>query len=221
VLALFTGIVFWSVCSLSTAILAQAKPEEDEHPEDASQKELLIESMIEKMTVDRESSQSGSQVTFKGDPVKLYPGDLKVGDNFLELAAKTDIEFQFGNKVTIISIVPSIDTKVCELQTHKLNRAKNLNANVEVITISRDLPMAQNRFSRKSNMEKIRFYSDYKTASFGKASGLLMQGNELLARAVLVLDQEGIVRYLQVVPETTHFPDIDQAIETANALAAR
>jgi thiol peroxidase len=173
---------------------------------------------MDNVTVAKESSQAGSQVNFKGEPVKLYPGKLKLGDNFVDLAKGTDIDFQFGNKVTIVSIVPSIDTPVCELQTHKLDGAKDLGSDVDVVTISRDLPMAQNRFTKSCQLKNIKFYSDYKSGAFGKKSGLMMQGKELLARAIVVLDKKGVVKYVQVVPEITHFPDLDKAIQAAKAL---
>lgn len=91
---------------------------------------------------------------------------------------------------------------------------------MERITISRDLPFAQRRAARESGFEGIRFLSDYRSGAFGRSLGLLAADNELLARALLVVDREGIVRHVQVVPEITHLPDMRRAVAVAERLAA-
>lgn len=171
--------------------------------------------------VDTSSALPGGTIAARGESVQLYDGTFKVGDNFLDLVKGTDIEFPFKNRVTIVSIVPSIDTSVCELQTHQLDGSKAVLPDVDRVTISRDLPMAQVRFAKEGKIKRIQFVSDYKTGSFGKKSGLMMKGKELLARAVLVVDQKGVVRYLQVVPEISHLPDLTKAISVANQLVAK
>ncbi len=122
-------------------------------------------------------------------------------------------------RVLLLSIVPSIDTKVCEAQTHYLaEEGSGIGNRVERITISRDTPFAQKRFSEEANFADIRFLSDYKEGEFGRATGLLMEESRLLARSVIVVDREGVVRYIQVVPEITHLPDMDSAFEKASSL---
>jgi thiol peroxidase len=126
---------------------------------------------------------------------------------------------QIMGKVLIISVVPSIDTKVCEEQTHNLGeQGTNLSAAVERITISRDTPFAQKRFSEEAKLLNVTFLSDYRDGSFGKSTGLLIDDSMLLARSVIVVDQKGIVRYIQVVPELSHLPDLEAAFLKAESL---
>jgi len=129
------------------------------------------------------------------------------------------VAFPFKNKVTLVSIVPSLDTPVCEMQTYKLSTMK-LDPAVDVVTVSRDLPMAQARFAREHQMSADGFVSDYKSGAFGKTTGLMMKEKELLARGVAVLDKTGVIRHLQIVPEVSHLPDLDKAVQLANALAS-
>ncbi len=120
--------------------------------------------------------------------------------------------------VRLISVVPSLDTEVCDRQTHLMSEAKNLNAKVERITISRDLPYAQGRFSEKSKLGNLRYLSDYKAGEFGKKMGLIIERNGLLARAMIVVDGAGVVRYFQIVPVIYALPNVAKAIEAANKL---
>jgi thiol peroxidase len=131
---------------------------------------------------------------------------------------KVDLS-QFKGKVLLISLVPSIDTKVCEAQTHYLGeRGVNLPDDVVRVTISRDTPFAQKRFSEEAKLHNITFLSDYRDGSFGKATGLLIDDSMLLARSVIVVDRIGVVRYIQVVPELSHLPDMGAAFSKANEL---
>tara|TARA_R110002072_G_scaffold534_6_gene4077 strand:+ start:252602 stop:253174 length:573 start_codon:yes stop_codon:yes gene_type:complete len=168
--------------------------------------------------VNNESVKPGSSVNFMGNKVKLYKGSLKVGDKFSHKTNRTGINFKFQNKVTIVNIVPSIDTPVCEAQTHILGEDKTINKGIDLVTISRDLPMAQSRFAKEAKLTNINYYSDYKYGKFGKKTGLLLKDKELLARGVLVLDEKGIVRYIQIVSEITQIPDMNKAIQFANSL---
>jgi len=92
-------------------------------------------------------------------------------------------------------------------------------ASVERITISRDLPFAQMRFAKEGKLEGMRFLSDYRDGSFGRATGLLMEDLQLHARAVILVDKQGVVRYLQVVPEVANLPDMERAFAEATRLA--
>ena len=146
-------------------------------------------------------------ITLRGQPLTLVGQTLEVGQPLpgihLPDAGMNNVQLHsFRGQVTIVSIVPSIDTKVCEKQTHILSEKNNgLDASVRLVTISRDLPFAQKRFSEQANIKNILFLSDYRGAQFGQKTGLLIEENQLLARAILVLDREGIIRYLEIVPE--------------------
>jgi len=122
----------------------------------------------------------------------------------------------FKGKVTILSVVPSLDTPTCDKQTHILSEENNgLDQTTNLVTISRDLPFAQKRFAKEANIENILFLSDYRDAKFGMSMGLLIEENRLLTRAVIVLDREGVVRYLEVVPELARLPEMEKAFHSA------
>ena len=164
-------------------------------------------------------------VTLRGQPLTLVGEALEVGQPLPDIrlpdAGMNSVELgSFRGQVTIVSIVPSIDTKVCEKQTHILSEENNgLDATVRLVTISRDLPFAQKRFSENANIKNILFLSDYRGAQFGKKTGLLIQESQLLARAILVLDKEGIIHYMEIVPELAQLPKMQQAFEFAKILA--
>jgi thiol peroxidase len=123
---------------------------------------------------------------------------------------------QEKGKVLFLSVVPSLDTRVCDVQTHYLGEeGDRLPQGVQRITISRDTPFAQRRFAREAKLTDIRYLSDYKEGEFGRSTGLLMDGYKLLARSVILVDKHGIVRYIQVVPEMTHLPSMEGAFEKA------
>jgi len=125
-----------------------------------------------------------------------------------------------GNgKVRIISVVPSLDTPTCDAQTHELvEKDPSLSQNIDLVTVSMDLPFAQARWARAAKVKNVTFLSDYKTGDFGMSTGLLIQPLHLLARTVIVVDKNGIVRYVQVVPEITELPDMPAAMAAAKAL---
>lgn len=166
----------------------------------------------------------GQHVTFKGDPLALEGTAIKVGDS-LPSAMVTNNDLKPVNlaeakgKVRIISIVPSIDTPVCEEQTHELSEKNGgLDKQVELITVSMDLPFAQKRFAKEAKIHNVTFLSDYKAGEFGKNTGLLIQPLHLLARTVLVVDKDNVIRYMQVVPEITNLPDMQAAMKAAKGL---
>ena len=122
-------------------------------------------------------------------------------------------------KVRIISIVPSLDTPVCEEQTHRLSEKNaGLAKQVELVTVSMDLPFAQGRFAKEAKIKNVTFLSDYKSGEFGMSHGLMIGPLHLLSRAVLVTDKDNIVRYIQVVPELTSLPDLGEAMKFAQTL---
>jgi thiol peroxidase len=179
-----------------------------------------------KIPMDLASSQPGTQVTFRGKPVNLLGSPISVG-KFLpsvELVDpmtmnSVDLSKERGS-VLLLSIVPSLDTPVCEAQTHYLReKGEVLPTNVKRIVISRDTPFAQKRFAKEAKLTNLQYLSDYKQGDFARATGILTEGLMLFARSVIIVDGKGIVRYIQVVPEMTHLPDMDKAFEKAIELA--
>lgn len=163
-------------------------------------------------------------ITLGGKPLTLTGEKLQTG-KMLPTVLLPDLGLNmvnlqsFKGKVTLLSVVPSLDTPTCDKQTHILSEEnKGLDKIANLITISRDLPFAQKRFATKTKMQNITFLSDYRDAQFGKSTGLLIEENRLLARAIIILDPEGIVRYLEIVSELSKLPDMEKAMEFARSL---
>ncbi|MFB1080419.1 thiol peroxidase [Jeotgalibacillus sp. JSM ZJ347] len=161
-----------------------------------------------------------ASITFKNNPVTLLGDEVKVGDQAPEFTVLANDLSPFhlkdsAEKVKIISVVPSLDTGVCDAQTRKFNEeASNLD-NTEVLTISVDLPFAQKRWCGDSGLEHVITLSDHRDLSFGKAFGVAIEELRLLARAVFVIDTNDKVTYVEYVQEATNHPDYDAAIEAA------
>ena len=163
-------------------------------------------------------------ITMKGKPLTLVGKELQEGgpapdfevlDNDLSLAKLSS----FRGKVCVISSVPSLDTPVCDMETRRFNlEAGKLDADVQILTISMDLPFAQKRWCGAAGVDKVVTLSDHRNASFGTAYGVLIKELRLLARAVFVLDREGIIRYIQIVKEITEEPDYESVLGTVNKL---
>ncbi len=168
----------------------------------------------------------GHTVLFKGAPLPLSGTGIKVGEPLREikltqpdLTLVSILDTKGKGKVRIISIVPSLDTKVCEQQTHYLSeRNKGLDKMVELITVSIDTPFAQKRFAEEAHIANVTFLSDYRGAEFGKAYGLFLKAPHILARTVMVIDAHNIVRHLQITPELAQLPDLDEAFALAKSL---
>lgn len=168
----------------------------------------------------------GHSVLFKGSQLMLSGTGVKVGDHLREVKL-TDRDLALVNiahtagtgKVRIISIVPSLDTKVCEQQTHQLSEKNHgLDKMVELITVSIDTPFAQKRFAEEAKIRNVTFLSDYRGADFGKAHGLFLRDPHILARTVMVVDTQNVIRYLQITPELAQLPDLDEAFKFARSL---
>ena len=168
----------------------------------------------------------GHTVLFKGSPLALSGPGVKVGDPLQDAkVTQTDltlinvVETKGKGKIRIISIVPSLDTKVCEQQTHYLSeKNKGLDKMVELITISIDTPFAQKRFAKETKINNVTFLSDYRGGDFGKAHGLFLKEPHILARTVMIVDAQNTIRYLQITPELAQLPDMDQAFTFARSL---
>ncbi|MGM0843950.1 MAG: thiol peroxidase [Bacillota bacterium] len=159
-----------------------------------------------------------ASITFKNNPVTLSGNEVKPGDsapNFTVLAndlSEVSLNDTKG-KVRLISVVPSIDTGVCDAQTRKFNEEAGNFGNVEVLTVSVDLPFAQRRWCGANGIENVQTLSDHRDLSFGEAFGVHIKEMRLLARAVFVIDSNDKVTYAEYVSEATNHPDYDAAIQ--------
>jgi len=163
-------------------------------------------------------------VTFKGNPLTLLGQEVKVGDrasNFqvVDKAMQRVTLESFKGKVKIITAVPSLDTPVCDTETHRFNEeAGKLPEKAVVLTISMDLPFAQARWCAAAGVDKVQTFSDYRDRSFGLAYGVLIKELKLLARSVFIVDEQDFIRYVELVPEVTQQPDYDRVMNAARAL---
>jgi len=124
-----------------------------------------------------------------------------------------------AGRVRLLHVVNSLDTPVCHVETRRWEELRgSLPAGARVYTVSMDLPFAQARWAKAAKAKNMTFLSDYKSADFGNNTGLLIQPLHLLARTVIVTDKDGIVRYMQVVPEITELPDMSAAMAAAKGL---
>ena len=163
-------------------------------------------------------------VTIKGSPLTLVGNEIRTPVNapdveLLDNDLKPVKLSSFRGKVCIITSVPSLDTAVCDTETRKFNQeATKLGPNVVVLTISMDLPFAQKRWCGAAGVNNVITLSDHRDASFGTSYGILIKELRLLARAIFVVDREGMIRYTQLVKEVTNEPDYDAVLKEAAKL---
>lgn len=166
----------------------------------------------------------GNSVGSRGRAVELAGASLRVGDKLPSVnLVKTDMSVldlgNNGGKVRILNVVPSLDTSTCDAQTHELAETnEGLDLHVEMVTISMDLPFAQRRYTTSGEFKKVTFLSDYRGQHFGKGTGLLQKQSQLLARAVLVVDKDNVIRHMQVMPDMSFLPDMQAAFRVAKGL---
>ena len=159
-------------------------------------------------------TMKGNPLTLAGDEVKLgqLAPDCEVVANDLSVVKLSS----FHGKVCIICAVPSLDTSVCDMETRRFNEeAGRMGKDVAVLTISMDLPFAQKRWCGAAGVKNVQTLSDYRSASFGTSFGVLIKELRLLARAVFVVDKNGIIRYIQIVRELSNEPDYEAALKAA------
>jgi thiol peroxidase len=163
--------------------------------------------------------------TLKGNPLTLIGPQLKPGDdapdfNVVDQALKPVTLKDTGDNVRIISVVPSLDTTVCDAQTRKFNIAAANLPGVDIITVSVDLPFAQTRWCGAFGVDKVKMLSDYKDVSFGTNYGTLIKELRIESRAIFVLDRENKVRYVEYVKEVADSPNHDAALAAAREAVA-
>ena len=165
------------------------------------------------------------KITIKGSPFTLVGNPLKVGDvapdaelttNDWSSARLSD----YAGKPRLLNIVYSLDTSVCDAQTHKFNEeATKLGKDVVVLTISADLPFTQKRWCGASGLENVITLSDHKTLGFADAYGVHLKERRVTGRAVFVVDKAGVVRYVEYVPEISSYPNYDAALAALKQVA--
>jgi thiol peroxidase len=158
--------------------------------------------------------------TMKGNPKTLVGPELKVGDaapdfNLTDGGLKTVTLKDTGNQVRIISVVPSLDTPVCDAQTKHFNEAAANLPGVDIITVSMDLPFAQKRWCGAFGVDKVKMLSDHKDASFGTNYGTLIKDLRIESRAIFVLDTNNKVVHAEYVKEVADFPNYETALAAA------
>lgn len=163
-------------------------------------------------------------VELHGKPLTLSGNELNVGDtapdfelldNDLNLVRLSD----YRGKVCILSAVPSLDTPTCDMETRRFNtEAAELGPDIAVVTVSMDLPFAQKRWCGAAGVDKVVTLSDHRNAGFGNDYGVLIKELRLLARAIFVVDKEGVIRYTQLVKEIGEEPDYGEVLEAARKL---
>jgi len=156
-------------------------------------------------------------VTFKGNPLILIGPEITIGAQApdfqvlgQDLSAISLGSFQ--GKTLLISVVPSVDTPVCDAQTKRFNQEAATLPKVQMLTVSMDLPFAQKRWCGAAGVDNVKVVSDHRDASFGKAYGVLIKELRLLSRAIFLVDGKGTVRYVEYVPEVTSHPNYDAAL---------
>ncbi len=167
-------------------------------------------------------------ITFKGNRMTLAGKELQVGQSappftlhFFKDGLKTLTLADLHGKPSLISIVPSLDTGVCAIQTKKFNeQLAEMSDSINALTVSLDLPFAQNRFCSENKIENMRTASDYMTREFGTSWGVLIEELQFLTRAVYVLDSDGKIIHGEIVGEVTHEPNYDSALSALKGLLA-
>ena len=175
------------------------------------------------------TNHRSNAVTFKGNPLTLVGEELVLGakapDFDLVCYGSDGMQHirrdDFHGKPLIVSVVPSLDTPVCQIQTKTFNsRVASLGDKIGALTVSLDLPFAMNRFCGAESIESMKNGSDYMDRSFGQNWGVLIDELKILARAVFVLDSEGVIQYVEIVPEVADEPDYEAAIAAVQKLLA-
>jgi len=167
---------------------------------------------------------TNKNITFKGAPLEIVGTELRVGDSLpsFKLTGNDMSDYSsesLKGKVAVISLVPSLDTPVCALQTKRFNKeASELSDKVNILTVSRDLPFAQKRFCGAEGVSRLTTASDYKYQTFGNAFGAVIKDWGLLARALFVVDAKGEISHVEYVKEVSTEPDYEAALKKVREL---
>ncbi len=161
--------------------------------------------------------------TFKGDPLALVGPELKAGDAAPEFELTDNslgaVSLSQTSGTRIFSVVPSLDTPVCDQQTRRFNEEAARIGDITIYTVSSDLPFAQSRWCGAAGVDKVKTLSDYKTGKFGESWGTMIRDWRVQSRAVFVVDSDNTVRYAEYVPEIAEHPNYDAVLEAAKSVA--
>jgi thioredoxin-dependent peroxiredoxin len=163
--------------------------------------------------------------TLKGNPLTLIGPELKTGDkapdfNLVDNGLKNVTLADTGNNVRILSVVPSLDTPVCDAQTKRFNEEAAKLPGVDILSVSMDLPFAQKRWCGAFGVDKVKMLSDHRDGSFGSHYGTLIKELRIESRAIFVLDRNNTVRHAEYVKEVAEHPNYDAALSAARAAAS-
>lgn len=170
------------------------------------------------------ASENHGGVTFKGSPLTTIGERVQVGESAPEVelrnsSMETVSLEDWAGKVRLVSVVPSLDTGICDAQTRRLNEeATNLGDDVVVLTVSGEHPFNQKRWCGAAGVENVEVLSDHYDMNFGEAFGTRIKEWRLEQRAMFVLDRDGIIRYVEYVPEIAQHPDYEAALEAVAEL---
>jgi len=161
----------------------------------------------------------------RGNPLTLIGPELKAGDAAPDFAVVDNAMKPVGLKdtghqVRIVSVVPSLDTPVCDAQTKRFNEEAAKMPNVDIITVSMDLPFAQKRWCGAFGVDKVKMLSDHKDASFGSNYGTLIKELRIESRAIFVIDPHNHIRYAEYVKEVADHPNYEAALAAARSTGA-
>jgi thioredoxin-dependent peroxiredoxin len=163
--------------------------------------------------------------TMKGNPKTLLGPELKVGDaapdfSVVDVGLNAVTLKDTGKQVRIISVIPSLDTPVCDAQTKRFNEEAAKLPGVDIITVSMDLPFAQKRWCGAFGVDRVKMLSDHKDASFGTNYGTLIKDLRIESRAIFVLDADNRIRHAEYVKEVADFPNYETALAAARGSGA-
>lgn len=165
-----------------------------------------------------------ASVTFKGNPVTLQGTEVAVGETAPDFKVQKSSDLSdytlasSAGKTRILVAVPSLDTPVCDMETRRFNEEAAKLPEVEIVTVSMDLPFAQKRWCGAAGVDKLITASDHRDASFGENYGVLISGgplDRLHARAVFVIGADNTVKYAEYVKDITEHPNYEAALEAA------
>lgn len=172
------------------------------------------------MSCCNQNNENKGIITFQGTPMTLLGTINAVGSAAPDFTvSKNDLSpgrlSDYKGKKVLISVVPSLDTGVCDMQTRRFNEDASKLPNTQILTVSMDLPFAQARWCGAAGVKNLLTMSDYKEADFGLKYGLLIKELRLLTRAVIVVNPDGVIAYQEIVPEVTNHPNYDAALAAA------
>lgn len=176
------------------------------------------------MTTTEQVQERAGATTLKGNPMTLLGPELKTGEKAPDFEAVSDSLQPVnlaatGHNVRIFSVVPSLDTPVCDAQTKRFNEEAAKLPNVDIYTVSMDLPFAQKRWCGTFGVDKVKMLSDHKSGSFGQRYGTLIKELRIESRAIFVVDKNNTIKHVEYVKEVGSHPNYDTALAAAKSAA--